>query len=55
MQRGPSKDGRFFNRGGQILSSKKQQNLDPSEKFFKGADKKIKTFRFHFPKGAAKI
>ena len=44
----PFKDGRFFNRGVQILSSKKRQNLDPSDKFFKDADKKINPSDFIF-------
>ena len=38
----------FLIGGVRILSSKKRQNLDPSDKFFKGANKKINPSNFIF-------
>ena len=44
----PLRTAGFLIEGVQILSSNKRQNLDPSDKFFKDADKKINPSDFIF-------
>ena len=45
------KDGRFSNMGFGFLLQSSRQNLDPSDKFFRECQQKIKPYQISFVKG----